>query len=164
MKKNIIFIAVLIVLLVFVVIIRTDMPHNTNNISTDPLIHALDNTSIRTDVEPLATHFPWLDILSCQWKAVVMGDNDIPGPTDIIICGYLVVSETYLTQLQDGYEWIEYEIQINMLPDGISEDDINLVFSADYKTFYTSLQIGASVNMYPDFTNKIIYFSGNGSV
>ena len=45
MKKFFILIAVVIVLLVFVVIIRTDMPQNTNNISTDPLIHAFDNTS-----------------------------------------------------------------------------------------------------------------------
>ena len=116
---------------------------------------------VRTDIEPISNELPWLQIVACQWKEVVMGGGGVPGPSDVIVCGYITVPDESLEELRASYEWYECNVVVHMLPEGVEESDLALQMSAEYDSENILLQNGSNIGLYVDFGLKLIYFSGS---
>lgn len=155
-KRNwIVLIAMVIIAIVITILLQGK--GGENEVSID---QKFEESTIRTDIEPVSSRLPWLQIVSCQWKSIVLGDEGIPGPSDVMVCGYIEVVDEQLQQLQNMYEWIESNVAIHMVPTDMQKENINLTTSSKYDSFYTSLQKNAKIQLYIDFNNRLVYFSG----
>ena len=75
------------------------------------ILDPINNQSVaeleyRTDIEPLTNRFPILEGSTvCFWKASTINDSRAPGPTDIYIRGFVVLTESTFNQLKEEYTW-----------------------------------------------------------
>lgn len=125
------------------------------------LAELFDAAEVRTDVDPVASMITWIDIDECKWKCVTFDDDRIPGPTDILVCGYITPADNdFFSKMQTDYEWENSKHNIEMLPDGMKKDDVRLMSSAGYDKAYISYQNDSQIKLYIDFDNMLIYFAG----
>lgn len=124
------------------------------------------DTVLRSDVEPLSVRLPWLDIVSCQWKAVHMNNEDsgVPGPSDTVACGYIEIAEKDFDMLSIDYEWFDVDMTPLIMPVGFEDEQLNFTQSQRYQDKYRELQKNSHIALYVDFGNKFVYFSGSFSV
>lgn len=154
-KSNILIVVIMVVALAIIL-----WPRAEKGRSEMTICDMFANATTCTDAEPVAARFPWLQIESCQWKSLLLGGGGVPGPSEVMVCGYIETAEEYIKWLQNTYKWSDSNVAIRMLPEGTEEDQINLQMSPEYNKFYTPLQNNASVQLYVDFDLKLVYFSG----
>ena len=136
---------------------------NESEVETEnSLKEKFSNAEIRTDIEPVANRITWLTVKECQWKAVSF-ESSVPGPTDILVCGYITTDDRFFEEASAAYEWYCPHFSINMIPEGIKEESLNFMVSEEYREMYEEKQNGSKVGIYVDFDNRLVYFSGTFS-
>ena len=115
--------------------------------------------TISTDVSIVQDLFPGLDgIESTEFEVIRHGGDDprsIPGPTDYVYQGYIVLTEEAANKLAGAYEWQDFETSVTF--ESLTER------SGDYKLdgHFTKdvLKSTYSGRTWFDETNKTILFT-----
>ncbi|WP_233604741.1 hypothetical protein [Micromonospora sp. HM5-17] len=64
--------------------------------------------AVRTDREPIARRFPRLgDFSEVHWLGSTIGGSGVPGPSDVLIQGLVVLRPEDLAAARAGYRWEE---------------------------------------------------------
>lgn len=62
--------------------------------------------AVRTDREPIAKRFPKLgNFVEAHWQGSLAGPADVPGPSDVLIQGLVVLRPEDLAAAKTGYDW-----------------------------------------------------------
>jgi hypothetical protein len=62
--------------------------------------------AVRTDHEPLAKRFPKLGTFAdAHWQGSLVGSTDVPGPSDVLIQGVVVLQPEDLAAAKTTYKW-----------------------------------------------------------
>jgi len=120
----------------------------------------LIEAEMRYDIEILQDRMPWLDIVSANWKTIILSDylDGIPGPTDILSIGILTLDSDYLISIKSKYQWDDTS---RIIPVSLLADDMKgyvLQTSQEYKNSYLSYKKGNKVSIFVDFNKEIVLF------
>ena len=120
--------------------------------------------AVRTDRDPLTQRFPKLgDFVEAHWQGWLVGDSDVPGPSDVMIQGFVVLQPADLVAITSGYAWetvpTDWNTTVNdelraYIP-GSADWRYNRQFELDVRT--TSY----SGTVYLDITSGTVYLSLN---
>lgn len=129
---------------------------NTNQENGDDIL--FQNVEIENDIEVISSILPGIPLEECSFKRENVGSNDIPGPSETVICGYLKTTEEYLDYLAETYQWIPVLVHTEF--ELIKNTELHFMSSVDYDKENMSKQDGTRIYVYVDFESKLLFFTG----
>jgi len=85
----------------------TGRPVEDPPVGRDPEGNSMSAGTVRTDREPISRRFPKLgDFVEVHWQGSVVGaSSSVPGPSDVLIQGLVVLRPEDLAAARTGYQW-----------------------------------------------------------